>query len=164
MLQLPLSLRIPPTIKHPQSHMTTSDTTRVHPHGVALELPVDRWIPITKAYAAFDGPFPVAVTFDDGEIRQVSSWRDVYGQVASWLALTGKMQEDVDFPANQERSLVSHDGTHSDGSDFERPYLLPNGLWLDISGEERLQRDLAIVLLRELEVDPSSVMVMLAHG
>ena len=143
--------------------MTLSDTAYL-PRGVALELPVDRWIPITKAYAAFDGPFPVAVTFDDGEIRQVSSWRDVYGQVASWLALTGQMMHGVKFPADEGRNLVARDAVHSDGSAFKRPYLLPNGLWLDVSGEERLQRDLAIILLRELDVEPGTVQVMLALG
>ena len=50
--------------------MTTTDTTTQH-RGIALDLPVDRWIPITKAYAAFDGPFPVAVTFDDGEFDRL---------------------------------------------------------------------------------------------
>ena len=143
--------------------MTLSDTAYLS-RGVALELPVDRWIPITKAYAAFDGPFPVAVTFDDGEIRQVSSWRDVYGQVASWLALTGQMMHGVKFPADDDRNLVARGAVHSDGSAFKRPYPLPNGLWLDVSGEERLQRDLAIILLRELDVEPSSVQVMLALG
>lgn len=144
--------------------MTTTYTSTSHPHGVALELPVDRWIPINKAYAAFDGPFPVAVCFDDGEIRQVSSWRDVYGQVASWLALTGQLPDAVKFPADEARNLVARDAVHSDGSAFKRPYLLPNGLWLDVSGEERLQRDLAIVLLRARDVEPGTVMVMLGHG
>lgn len=144
--------------------MTATDATLPRLPGVKLGLPIDRWIPITKAYAAFDGPFPVAVTFDDGEIRQVSSWRDVYGQVASWLALTGQLQEGVKFPANEDRNLVARDAVHSDGSKFERPYLLPNGLWLDVSGEERLQRDLAIILLRARDVDPGTVMVMLGHS
>ena len=91
--------------------MTAADTV-TYSRGVALELPVDRWIPITKAYAAFDGPFPVALTFDDGEIRQVSSWRDVYGQVASWLALTGQLRHEVKFPANEHRNLVARDAVH----------------------------------------------------
>ena len=115
--------------------MTATDATLPRLPGVKLGLPVDRWIPITKAYVAFDGPFPFAVTFDDGEIRQVSSWRDVYGQVASWLALTGQLQEGVKFPADENRNLVARDAVHSDGTGFERPYLLPNGLWLDVSGE-----------------------------
>ena len=144
--------------------MTATDATLPRLPGVKLGLPVERWIPITKAYAAFDGPFPVAVTFDDGEIRQVSSWRDVYGQVASWLALTGQLQEGVKFPADENRNLVARDAVHSDGTGLERPYLLPNGLWLDVSGEERLQRDLAIILLRARDVDPGTVMVMLGHS
>ena len=143
--------------------MTATDATLPRLPGIKLGQPVDRWIPITKAYAAFDGPFPVAVTFDDGEIRQVSSWRDVYGQVASWLALTGQLQGGVKFPANEDRNLVARDAVHPDGSKFERPYLLPNGLWIDVSGEERLQRDLAIILLRARDVDPGTVMVMLGH-
>lgn len=142
--------------------MTTAET--LTPRGVALELPVGRWLPITKVYAAFDGPFPVALQFDDGEIRQVSSWRDVYGQVAAWLALTGRLTEEVTFPANDQKNLVAQDAVHADGNEFSRPYLLPNGLWLEVSGEERLQRDLAIMLLRLRDVDPETVLVMLGHG
>lgn len=80
------------------------------------------------------------------------------------MALTGQLQEGVKFPADENRNLVARDAEHSDGSEFERPYLLPNGLWLDVSGEERLQRDLAIILLRARDVDPGTVMVMLGHG
>lgn len=143
--------------------MTMKTETVAPPYGAALELPVQKWLAITKAYAAFDGPFPVYVHFDDGDMRQVSSWRDVYGQVAAWLALTRRLTDEVSFPANESRNLVARDAVHSDGGKFERPYLLPNGLWLEVAGEERLQRDLAITLLREHGVDPSSVLVMLDH-
>ena len=143
--------------------MTLKTDTIAPPYGAALELPVQKWLSITKLYAAFDGPFPVYVHFDDGDVRQVSSWRDVYGQVAAWLALSGRLKDPVAFPANEARNLVSRDAVHKDGMKFERPYLLPNGLWLEVAGEERLQRDLAITLLREHGVDPSSVLVMLDH-
>ena len=108
--------------------------------------------------------FPLPLRLTMVRYGKVSSWRDVYGQVASWLALTGQLQEGVKFPANEDRNLVARDAVHSDGSKFERPYLLPNGLWLDVSGEERLQRDLAIILLRARDVDLGTVMVMLGHG
>lgn len=141
--------------------MTMTTDTVAPPYGAALELPVQKWLPITRTYAAFDGPFPVYVYFADGDMRQVSSWRDVYGQVATWLALTGRLTDAVAFPANEDRNLVTRNAVHSDGMKFERPYLLPNGLWLEVAGEERLQRDLAIMLLRERGVEPSSVLVML---
>ena len=142
--------------------MTTSESSISN--GVALELPVRRWLPITKTYAAFDGPFPSYVQFDDGDTRQVSSWRDLYGQVASWLALTGQLPDSVQYPADADKNLVGRDALNEDGTKFDRPYRLPNGLWIDVSGEERLQRDLAIVLLKQRNIDPSTVLVMLEHS
>ena len=124
--------------------MTMTTDTVAPPYGAALELPVQKWLLITKAYAAFDGPFPVYVHFDDGDVRQVSSWRDVYGQVAAWLALSGRLNEPVAFPANEGRNLVARDAVHNDGRKFGLIFCLTvygwkwparsdcNGIWLSL--------------------------------
>ena len=131
--------------------------------GVALDLPVGEWLPITTVYAAFHGPYPMFVRFPTGEVREAGTWRSVFGHVASWLSLEGKVTEPMLLPSSEHKNFVSDTQSHANGEPFHQPFELPNGLWLEVGGSEPLQRDRAILLLKELDIDPSSVQVRLDH-
>ena len=118
------------------------------------------WVPLVDVFAQFDGPEPLVVRFASGERREAGNWTELYGQIGSWLARHGKINEPVPLPAVPGRFIVNTDPVHGIER-FSRSFELPNGLWLEADGRPQLLLDRAIMLLEMFDVDPSSVDVHL---
>ncbi len=114
------------------------------------------WVTLPEVFVRFDGPEPTVIRFAAGEKREAGTWTDFYVQVASWLAVQGKIVEPVPLPAASGRFIVNHTPVHGIER-FSRPYELPNGLWLEANGRPQLLLDRTILLLKMFGVDPETV-------
>ena len=141
--------------------MTTTAIPPSH-RGVALELPTDQWVPVAKVYPVFDGPHPSRIKFDDDRVRVVTTWRDAYGQVVSWLVSNDVINAVLEVKDSDGRYIVNTDPSHYGGEQsFKQPFELPNGWWLEVGGPEPLQFERILELLKRFDVEPSRVQIML---
>ncbi len=138
--------------------MTTSEQSRT------TEEPTSRstqpWVSLVDVFPQFDGPEPTVVRFSSGEKREAGTWTDLYGQIGSWLARHGRINEPVPMPSAPGRFIVNTNPVHGIER-FSRSFELPNGLWLEVDGRPQLLLDRAIMLLEMFDVDPRSVEVYL---
>ena len=143
--------------------MTTTAFPPTH-RGVALELPTYEWVPVAKAYPVLDGPHPSRIKFDDDRVRVVTTWREAYGHVASWLVSTDMLTTVLEVKDSDGRYIVNTEPSHYDGDEsFKQPFELPNGWWLEVGGPEPLQFERILELLKRFDVEPSRVQIMLEH-
>ena len=134
------------------------------PRGVALDLPTGRWVPVAKVYPVFDGPYPARIRFDEDRVRVVTTWRDAYGQVASWLVANDMLHDALEVKGVEGRYVVNTEPAHYDGDEsFKQPFELPNGWWLEVGGPEPLQFERILELLKRFDVEPGRVEVVLEH-
>ena len=105
------------------------------------------------------GDPPLAIKFPDGSENSIQFWKDVLVNTAEWLYSKGLLMKNVPvLSPKKEHYIVNIEKEHPDGSSFERPEPLKEGLWVEARGGKKAIGK-ARHLLRACGQNPAEVLL-----
>ena len=109
---------------------------------------------------------PKVVELPNGEVKQLSKWRDLVVAVSEWLVRDGALTRDrcpiPAKPRSNKRYSVNLEAKHLDGRDFGSKHKLYNGLWLYHGGSNVDIVKRCIVIMEYLGKDPATIHVQVS--
>ena len=104
------------------------------------------------------GPRPTRITFDDGTVIDITSWRRLYFQVVRHLVDIGKVNRPFRFEG-RSRDAISTQQTFDSDSDYVSRQEVGKGLWLEMTRTPKDAVGLSKRILEAYGIDPATVQV-----
>ncbi len=161
-----------PVPAHPEPVKATPSTPESYPEPTkaapssAPEPKDTKWVALSDMFRgrspSSSGDPPLAIKFPDESENGIRLWKDVLVNTAEWLYSKGLLSKNVPvLTMKKGHYIVNIKKEHPDGSPFERPQRLKEGLWVEARGGQKAIRNTRH-LLRACGQNPAEVLTLVA--
>ena len=122
-----------PVLSTEQATPDSQSTNTQQPATDAPPSPSDEgWTSLAELQNVTGRPPPSVIRLPDGAEKNITRWWEVPFRVAEWHVSTGKLISDAcPIWSGRSKYIVNTDPQHSNGSAFNQPRRLANGLFVD---------------------------------